>query len=180
MSRGIPKKKKNTGKGRKKLGPGNITACHQVPIYYLPLSRQLDVLHIIDTLPNPLPLSIQHPNNYFPTYPQAHLIRTSPSKRLMNMRREPILQLRSIRSEIHTHLLQPLNNHAHSPIITRERSTSLPLTLLHAAGNSPQQQVGDVGGNRLGEGGELACRVADLVGIAIGVQGEDVEGADFL
>lgn len=98
----------------------------------------------------------------------------------MDVRREPVLELARVRREVHAQLAQLEDHHAHGPVVAAELARRQLLALPHAARNRPEQQVGHIGRHRLAETREPRCRVADLVGVALGLDRQDLELLDFL
>jgi len=98
----------------------------------------------------------------------------------MQMRRKPIPQLTRIRSQIQRHLLQLFHHHAPRAFVAAELPRGELLALPDAADDGPEEQVGHVDGDGLGEAREFGGVGADGACVAARVEGEDFEVFDFL
>ena len=98
----------------------------------------------------------------------------------MQVRRESVPQLARVRRQVDADLLELVGEHARRALVAGELATHQPLPLLLAADDGPHEQVGHVDSHRLRQPGELGRVVADHARVALGVQGQDLEGAYFL
>lgn len=100
---------------------------------------------------------------------------------LVQVRREPIPQLASIRRQIQRHLPHLIHHHPPGALVSAVSLSALQLfTLTHARHNGPHEKVGNVDGHGLGKAGELGGVGADDGWVALGVEREDLEAADAL
>lgn len=99
----------------------------------------------------------------------------------MQMWREPIPQLTSIRGQIQRNLSHLIHHHPPRTLVPTVALSALQLlTLAYTRDDGPHDEVRDVDGDGLGEAGEFGSVGADDGGVALGIQGEDFEAADAL
>lgn len=89
----------------------------------------------------------------------------------MQMRREPIPQLTSIRRQIQRHLLQLLHHHLPRALITAKLSIGELFPLSDAADNRPHEQIGNIDRHGLREAGEFGRVGTDGACVSGGVEG---------
>ena len=87
----------------------------------------------------------------------------------MQMRRETVPQLRGIRRQIQRHLSELIDHGPPRPLVPAELSVHQVLALAHAGHDCPHQQVGNVDGDGLREGGEFGGVASDSACVAAGV-----------
>lgn len=98
----------------------------------------------------------------------------------MQRRREPVPQLRSVRGEVEDHLLELLDDEAAGALVAGKGAGGQLLALARAGDDGPEEQVGHVDGDGVGEAGEFGGVGADDGGVAVCFERQDFEVADFL
>lgn len=96
------------------------------------------------------------------------------------MRRESVSELTGVCSQIKSHLLQLVHHHPSGSLVAAKLAVGKLLPLADAADDGPHQQIRYINRHGLRKAGELGCKRTDSASVAAGVQGQDLETADFL